>query len=550
MLSNLEVAYMMKLRHPRIVTFLGAGELVDTTKSGKRRGIFVVLEYVSGGDLAQRLKRCGGDTLLFRWDERLQCAMDIAEGMAYIHSQDLLHRDLKSLNVLYDKYGRCKIADLGLVKKQDAGGQVTEQLLDWGKEQGCGEQDGGDGGGNDPNLQLRFGTAWAGTSQWMAPEVTKVTALIDMRGYSTYGKPVDVFSFAVVMWELLTCRVPWRGTPYKHPRQILHAVHRGERPKFSREEHIQAPRGFVSLMRMCWDGKPEKRPTFDDVLKRLRSIASYKAKMELRSQQTLSTASGGVMRYRASSSAAMLASMTTLTGTSIADSGDVTGDEGKGEGEGESAAATQGTRTAMVMAAENGSATAHGDTSGVGVGSLTWATTTTLTSGDGGTGSMRHLRTVSAGSKQVARLVKRLRGLEEREMELVAKKDYRGAERAREEYVGIENLLVGAVELTCTGCGKSSGLSGGSKFCRLCGTPRGPLDIDALMLMGAHQTPSAAAHINTAADSRISPAAAPAVQSHSAVEPPKQKLKVVVMDGEGEDQKKEEEEEGDQVPLL
>ena len=59
-----------------------------------------MLEYVSGGDLAQRLKKSGGDEVLFPWPARLQCAMDITEGMCYIHKNGLIHRDLKYSGVL------------------------------------------------------------------------------------------------------------------------------------------------------------------------------------------------------------------------------------------------------------------------------------------------------------------------------------------------------------------------------------------------------------------------------------------------------------------
>ena len=68
-----------------------------------RVGIFVMLQYAAGGDLIHRLKAAAGSTTIFPWIDRIQCALDIAEGMKYIHSQGFLHRDLKSLNVLKKK---------------------------------------------------------------------------------------------------------------------------------------------------------------------------------------------------------------------------------------------------------------------------------------------------------------------------------------------------------------------------------------------------------------------------------------------------------------
>jgi serine/threonine protein kinase len=117
MLNNDEIGVMMRLRHPRIVTFLGAGEVIDPPMEGDdvpRVGIFVMLEYAPGGDLIHRLKNAAGSITLFPWVDRIQCALDIAEGMVYIHSEGFIHRDLKSLNILCDKNNNCMIADLGL----------------------------------------------------------------------------------------------------------------------------------------------------------------------------------------------------------------------------------------------------------------------------------------------------------------------------------------------------------------------------------------------------------------------------------------------------
>ena len=140
LLGDLEVGVMMRLRHPRIVAFLGAGEIMEPALhfgEPPRVGIFVVLEFAAGGDLTHRLADAGGSLIRFPWSERIQCAVDISEGMAFIHEKGFIHRDLKSLNILCDSKGRCMIADLGLVrhnipaeeKNEDAtvAGEETEQ---------------------------------------------------------------------------------------------------------------------------------------------------------------------------------------------------------------------------------------------------------------------------------------------------------------------------------------------------------------------------------------------------------------------------------------
>ena len=96
----------MRTRHRRVVLFLGAGSLL----TGKRE-IFVLLEFLPGGDLRMLLD---DRSKALEWPARLRIASDIAEGMSFLHSRSLVHRDLKSPNILLDNQMRAKIADFGL----------------------------------------------------------------------------------------------------------------------------------------------------------------------------------------------------------------------------------------------------------------------------------------------------------------------------------------------------------------------------------------------------------------------------------------------------
>ena len=100
-----EIKLMMRTRHKRVVLFLGAGQLSNGST-------FLVSEYMAGGDL-RRLLACG-DPL--PWSRRVRVALDVAEGMVFLHGRMLIHRDLKSPNVLIDLAGRAKIADFGLAR--------------------------------------------------------------------------------------------------------------------------------------------------------------------------------------------------------------------------------------------------------------------------------------------------------------------------------------------------------------------------------------------------------------------------------------------------
>lgn len=97
----------------------------------------------------------------------------------------------------------------------------------------------------------------------MAPEVMR----------NNYGFPADVYSFGLVMYELLTCRIPWSGSEYTFSHQIMRAVFRGERPKINESDLINAPKDFLILMKKCWNTNPKLRPTFDEVLRELKKIA-------------------------------------------------------------------------------------------------------------------------------------------------------------------------------------------------------------------------------------------------------------------------------------
>ena len=278
MLSNLEIGVMMRLNHPRIVAFLGFGEIVDPPLEGDdvpRVGIFVMLEYAASGDLMHRLKAAAGNaTTKFPWVDRIQCAMDIAEGMQYIHSQGFLHRDLKSLNVLCDDRGRCMIADFGLVCSNIRPDVKPEDNQEMEQQQKSIRYNHHTPSAGDTN----FNTMWKGTAAWMAPEVM---------GNTNYGFKADVYSFGIIMYELLTCgRMPWESyllkilendsssLEHNFTHLIRDAVLRGERPDIIESDLIDAPLEFVKLMKVCWDTDPKVRPMFDEIFVELKKIAS------------------------------------------------------------------------------------------------------------------------------------------------------------------------------------------------------------------------------------------------------------------------------------
>ena len=103
-------------------------------------------------------------------------------------------------------------------------------------------------------------TKGAGTLLWMAPEV--------FAGGSRYGPEVDVYSFGVIMWELLTRRLPWDEIEaidrHRFMRELEQALVSGRRPAVAAEVEQLHP-GFVAVMRGCWATEPRDRPGFEAV---------------------------------------------------------------------------------------------------------------------------------------------------------------------------------------------------------------------------------------------------------------------------------------------
>ena len=206
-----ELAIMVKLRSPRIVAVYGV-VTTDSTWLG------LVVEYCGGGDLREALD--ADDAASIDEAQRRSWLSDIALGMAYLYSKGVEHRDLKTLNILLDGDRRCKVTDFGLSKSESLATAATQATA------------GGDA---------------KGTPAYMAPE------LLDS---NTFTEETDVYAYALVIWEVLTGDIPWRGlNPVQVAMQILTKQARPAVPE-------GAPADLVALMQRCWAHEPDARPTF------------------------------------------------------------------------------------------------------------------------------------------------------------------------------------------------------------------------------------------------------------------------------------------------
>ncbi|PON43050.1 Serine/threonine protein kinase [Parasponia andersonii] len=212
-----ELALWQKLRHPNIVQFLGVLNNSD-------RLIFLT-EYLRNGSLHDILRRKG------RFDPQtaVSYALDIARGMNYLHHHKphaIIHRDLTPRNVLQDEAGRLKVTDFGLSKinqEKDSGYKMTGR-----------------------------------TDRYMAPEVYR---------RESYGKGVDVFSFALIVYEI------FQGRPSnlaEDPEQVAdRRAYEDSRPPLSSSIF---PDPIKALLRECWHKNPDYRPTFEEIISQLETI--------------------------------------------------------------------------------------------------------------------------------------------------------------------------------------------------------------------------------------------------------------------------------------
>eukprot|EP01116_Phalansterium_solitarium_P008208 TRINITY_DN2170_c0_g1_i1.p1 TRINITY_DN2170_c0_g1~~TRINITY_DN2170_c0_g1_i1.p1 ORF type:complete len:192 (+),score=42.35 TRINITY_DN2170_c0_g1_i1:257-832(+) len=161
------------------------------------------------------------------WSLIIRIAMDVARGMNYLHkcTPIIIHRDLKSHNLLVDETFKVKVCDFGLARLL---GQQTDKEM-----------------------------TSCGTPSWTAPEVLR---------NEHYTESADIYSYGVVLWELVTRSEPHQGMP---PFQVVFAVGtQGLRPTIP----DSCPSEFRQLIEDCWSEIPHDRPKFDQMMKRLEDM--------------------------------------------------------------------------------------------------------------------------------------------------------------------------------------------------------------------------------------------------------------------------------------
>ncbi|KAJ9189494.1 hypothetical protein P3X46_000779 [Hevea brasiliensis] len=209
-----EVFIMRKVRHKNVVQFIGA--------CTKPPSLCIVTEFMSGGSVYDYLHKQKG---VFKPPSLLKVAIDVSKGMNYLHQNNIIHRDLKAANLLMDENEVVKVADFGVARVKAQSGVMTAET---------------------------------GTYRWMAPEVIE---------HKPYDHKADVFSFGIVLWELLTGKLPYE---YLTPLQAaVGVVQKGLRPTTPKHTHPK----LSELLEKCWQQDPALRPDFTEIIEILQQIA-------------------------------------------------------------------------------------------------------------------------------------------------------------------------------------------------------------------------------------------------------------------------------------
>ncbi|CAI5469542.1 unnamed protein product [Closterium sp. Yama58-4] len=223
-----EINVWHTLKHPNIVQFVGASldasNIVAPAEAKPPPGTplwAIVTEYMSGGTLRSYLAR----RRRLAEKDVLRIALDVARGLEYLHAHHIVHRDLKSDNILVSYKGSVKIADFGVARTE----------------------------AKNPGDM----TCETGTVRWMAPEV------ID---HKPYTRKVDVYSYGIVLWELVTCELPFKGLTFIQ--LAYNVVHKNQRPDIPPSCNPEV----AKLMAECWDRDEAVRPEFAEIVARLERI--------------------------------------------------------------------------------------------------------------------------------------------------------------------------------------------------------------------------------------------------------------------------------------
>ncbi|PFH54124.1 hypothetical protein AMATHDRAFT_44673 [Amanita thiersii Skay4041] len=218
--------------HPNIVRFLG----VSIPENTRETPVMIVSELCSNGDLFDYIRNVNAPSL----HKVLVMMLDIARGLEYLHLRkpSIIHRDCKSSNILITAKGTAKIADFGLAKVKQSTRSMVRSLV--------------------------------GTVNWQAPEL--------WHAHPKYNYKVDVFSCAMVYWEMLQWHQPKANKKFPWEGMNEHAIYeivgsKRQRPSVAGLRKQWCPE-IVDLIEHMWVHDAQDRPTMTQVVQTLEELVA------------------------------------------------------------------------------------------------------------------------------------------------------------------------------------------------------------------------------------------------------------------------------------
>ncbi|KAG9408517.1 hypothetical protein AC1031_020375 [Aphanomyces cochlioides] len=208
-----EIKRMTKLESPYILAMVGCCWV-------RPREIELVTEYMENGDLRQYLDKT--TPINYPWKAKRSCISNLTQGLVYLHSMDIIHRDLKSRNVLLDAKLHAKLADFGVCR----------------------------------DMTMETMTCGLGSFRWTAPEI--------LQG-KRYSQAADIYALGMIVWELDS-----HQPPYATQQKALHitdvvVMSKITKGELSPEFTPSCPRHVVSFVHQCIAQDPDQRPTALDL---------------------------------------------------------------------------------------------------------------------------------------------------------------------------------------------------------------------------------------------------------------------------------------------
>uniref|UniRef100_A0A671WWS9 LIM domain kinase 1 n=1 Tax=Sparus aurata TaxID=8175 RepID=A0A671WWS9_SPAAU len=231
-----EVKVMRCLDHPNVLKFIGV--------LYKDKRLNFIAEYIKGGTLREIIKKMDCN---YPWNQRVSFANDIAAGMTYLHSMNIIHRDLNSHNCLVREDNTVVVADFGLSRLMVD--DKHEDKLSQGKLPGI----------KRPDRRKRYTVV--GNPYWMAPEM--------IHGKS-YDERVDIFSFGIMLCEII-------GRVNADPDYLPRAMDFGLNVSGFLEHYCppNCPPAFFPMAAVCCELDADKRPAFSKLEEWLENLKMH-----------------------------------------------------------------------------------------------------------------------------------------------------------------------------------------------------------------------------------------------------------------------------------